>query len=136
MGRGMGIPGMGIPGMGGGRRGGGGGGAQQGQSFQGIVRWESAKPILDALKQPPPEGFTDQYVISVGGIPLDAGNRRRYQSQDDSSQPDQNALDRLKGATYLLPKDKSSRLSWSAASRLRERVLWFRQGYGHPSTRG
>jgi hypothetical protein len=97
--------GMGIPGMGGGRRGGGGGG-MPGQSFKGIVRWESAKPILDALKAPLPEGFTNHYVISVGGIPLDAGSRRRYQSQDDSSQSDQNTLDRLKGVTYLQPKDK------------------------------
>jgi hypothetical protein len=98
--------GMGIPGMGGSRRGGGGGGGMPGQSFKGIVRWESAKPVLDALKTPLPEGFADHYVISVGGIPLDAGSRRRYQSQDDNSQTDQNTLDRLKGVTYLQPKDK------------------------------
>src|SRR5580692_3269941 len=65
MGRGMGMPpgypGMGYPGgMGGGRRGGGG---MPGQTFKGIVRWESAKPIRDALKDPLPEGFENQYVI-------------------------------------------------------------------------
>ncbi len=103
MGGGMGIPGMG----GGGRRRGGGGGAPPGQSYKAVIRWESAKPVLDALKTPLPEGFTNHYVISVGGIPLDAGNRRRSQSDDTStSQSNQNALDRLKGVTYLAPKDK------------------------------
>jgi hypothetical protein len=99
---GMGYPPMGYPGgMGGGRRGG-----MPGQSFKGIVRWESAKPVLDALKQPLPEGFANHYVISVGGIPLDGGNRTRSQSQDDNSQSDQNMLDRIKQATLLEPKDK------------------------------
>jgi len=111
MNRGMGGGGMGggIPGMGGGmgrRR--GGGGMPAGQSYKAVVRWESAKPVLDALKTPLPEGFTNHYVISVGGIPLDAGNRRQYQTSDDSSssQSIQNSLDRLKGVTYLAPKDK------------------------------
>ncbi|MGA3189860.1 MAG: hypothetical protein ABSF22_22360 [Bryobacteraceae bacterium] len=103
----MGIPGMGGGGMGGGMGGGrrSGGGAAPGPSYQAIVRWESAKPILDALKAPLPEGFTNHYVISVGGIPLDAGSRARSQSQDDNSS-DQDKLDRLKSATLLAPKDK------------------------------
>jgi hypothetical protein len=105
-GMGGGIGGVGIPGMGGGRRR-QGSQTPAGQSYKAVIRWESAKPILDALKTPLPEGFTNHYVISVGGIPLDAGNRRRYQSEDDnSSQSNQNALDRLKGVTYLAPKDK------------------------------
>jgi hypothetical protein len=104
---GLGFPGLGGGGLGGGgRRGGGGGGGAPGQTFKGIVRWESAKPILDALKKPLPEGFPNHYVISVGGIPLDAGSRRRNQSQDSSSQSDQDSLDRLKGVSYLEPKDK------------------------------
>ncbi len=44
-GMGGGRGGMGGPGMGGGRRGGG-----PSQAFQGTVRWESAKPVLEALK--------------------------------------------------------------------------------------
>ncbi len=105
---GMGGGGMGIPGMGGGMGRRRGGGMPAGQSYKAVVRWESAKPILDALKTPLPEGFSNHYVISVGGIPLDAGNRRQYQTSDDSgsSQSIQNALDRLKGVTYLAPKDK------------------------------
>jgi hypothetical protein len=107
-GGGGGRGGLGFPGLGGGGRrgGGGGGGGMPGQSFKGIVRWESAKPILDALKTPLPEGFANHYVISVGGIPLDAGSRRRNQSQDDGSQSVQNTLDRLKGVSYLEPKEK------------------------------
>ena len=104
---GGGIGGMGIPGMGGGGRRRGGGGQPQGQSYKVVVRWESAKPVLDALKTPLPEGFTNHYVISVGGLPLDASNRRRYNDEEStSSQSNQNALDRLKGTTYLAPKDK------------------------------
>jgi hypothetical protein len=112
-GNGMGRGGMGIPGMGGGMGGGGmgggrrgGGGGMPGQSYKAIIRWESAKPILDALKTPLPEGFTNHYVISVGGIPLNASNRSRSQSQDDNSQSDQDTLDRIKGLTLLAPKDK------------------------------
>jgi hypothetical protein len=61
------------------------------------------------------------YVISVGGIPLNAGSRSqsssqypsRYpsqyppqQQQDDSTESDQKLLDRMRGATLLEPKDK------------------------------
>src|ERR1700678_1666875 len=106
-GGGMGFPGggMGGGGMGGGRRGGGGGGTP-GQTYKGIVRWESAKPILDAFKKPLEETLANLYVISVGGVPLDAGSRMRSQSQDDSSQSDQDRLDRMKRVTLLQPKDK------------------------------
>jgi len=108
-GGGVGFPGGGIgfPGGGMGRRRGGGGG-MPGQSYKAVIRWESAQPILDALKKPLPKGLENHYVISVGGIPVDAGSRRRYQSggEDDSSQSNQDVLDRMKGVTYLQPKDK------------------------------
>jgi hypothetical protein len=83
--------------------------------------WESALPVRDALKEPLPEGFENMYVISVGGIPLNAGSRSqsssqypsRYpsqyppqQQQDDSPESDQKLLDRMRGATLLEPKDK------------------------------
>ena len=64
----IGIPGLGglnIPGMGRGRKGGGAASA-----YEGTVRWESARPILDAMKAPLPEAFEGRYVISVSGIPL------------------------------------------------------------------
>lgn len=55
-GPGMGGPGVGGPGMGGGRRRGGG----PAESFKGTVRWESAKPVLDALKTPLAEAFANR----------------------------------------------------------------------------
>jgi hypothetical protein len=108
MGQPGGYPGTGYPGMGGGMGGGrrGGGGGMPGPSYKGIVRWESAQPVRDALKESLPEGFANHYVISVGGIPLNAGSRTRSQSQDDNSQSDQDTLDRMKGVTLLQPKDK------------------------------
>jgi hypothetical protein len=105
-----GMGGMGGGGMGGmGRRGGMGrnpGG--MGQSFKGTVRWESARPVLDALRNPIPKEFGDRYVISVSGIPVNAGRRRQYQTQDDegSQQSTQDMLDRLKQVTFLEPKGR------------------------------
>jgi hypothetical protein len=99
-GGGGGIPGIG--GMGGGRRRGGG---MPTQGYKGTVRWESAKPILDALKTPIPEAFANHYVISVSGLPLNDFGRRQTQSQDPN-QSTQDMLDHLKGFTFLQPKDK------------------------------
>jgi len=119
---GMGIPGIGgigMPrgGMGGGRNRGGGYPPRQGGGAgfeKGTVRWESAAPVLAALKTPLPEAFANHYVISVSGIPLrdrrrnsqtsqtgDDDNRQSQQSQDDS-------LDNLKQLTNLEPKGKSN----------------------------
>ncbi len=101
--------GMGGRGRGGGGRGGGRGG---GQPVKGMVRWESAKPILEALKTKLPDSFADHYVISVSGFPMMSG-RRRWQGQGgDEGEGQQNApspqemLDRLKSFTSLEPKDK------------------------------
>jgi hypothetical protein len=99
---GIGIPGLGglnLPGMGRGRKGGG-----ASSPYEGTVRWESARPILDAMKAPLPEAFAGRYVISVNGIPLmdshttvlgeeeDAETVRRHELED---------LDRLKGLSSL-----------------------------------
>jgi hypothetical protein len=108
---GLGIPGMGGGGMGGGGMGGGRGrgrGGRSAPSLNGTVRWESAKPILEALKTPLPEAFADRYVISVSGFPLDSGRHQRSQEGTDgnSSQSTEDMLDRLKGLTYLEPKGR------------------------------
>jgi hypothetical protein len=93
------IPGIGGGGgMGGGRRGQGGGGAPV-QSFKGTIRWESAKPMLDAMRSKVPEAFTSHYVIGVSGIPLSGSYQR---SEDDSD----SAVDRLKGVTFLEVRGK------------------------------
>ena len=107
MGRMGGMGGMGG-GMGG--RGGRGGRSNPMQQTKGTVRWESAKPVQEALKTTLPEAFAGHYVISVSGFPLTLGGR--YGSQDgttsDSNQASQDTLDRIKSFTTLTPKDKRS----------------------------
>src|ERR1035437_3141734 len=69
--------GIGIPGIGGmGRGRGNSGGSPRGGAVspcEGTVRWESARPVLDAMKSPLPEAFEGRYVICVSGIPLMGG---------------------------------------------------------------
>ncbi len=76
------------------------------QTYKGVIRWQSAKVILDVVKTPLPKEFTNYYVISVGGIPVNAGQQGRYQSTEDSSQSNEYLLDRIKNLTFLEPKDK------------------------------
>ena len=105
---GVGIPGIG--GIGGGRR--NGGGPSRGgdaSSYEGTVRWDSARPILDAMKSPLPEAFEGRYVISVSGIPLMGGRSTSNGEDDDSTasrRQEQDDLDRLKGLSSLQPKGK------------------------------
>jgi hypothetical protein len=104
---GMGGPGgMGGGGMGGGGRGRRGGGPSQ--AFQGTVRWESAKPILDAIKAPLPDTFANHYVIGVSGFPMMSGRPRSEDddNRDSSAQASEARLDNLKSLTFLKPKDK------------------------------
>jgi hypothetical protein len=109
----IGIPGIGGIGMGGGGRRmggnqGGGRGQQRGALYKGTVRWESAKPVLDALKTPLPDAFANHYVIAVIGFPLPAGPRR-YQDEQDDNPPRRShddTLDNLKQFTTLQPKGK------------------------------
>jgi hypothetical protein len=115
-----GYPGGGMPriGIGGRNRGGMGGGRGRGQgqesnlsTYKGTVRWESAQPILDALKTPLPDAFANHYVISVVDFPLLTQNRRQSQDDDAASvgttpPDDKKTMDDLKQATTLQPKDK------------------------------
>jgi hypothetical protein len=97
---------------GGGGRGGQGNGSNL-STYKGTVRWESAQPILDALKTPLPDAFANHYVISVIDFPLLSDRRRQDTDQDSGSgssntqqQDDQKMLDDLKQFTSLQPKDK------------------------------
>ncbi len=127
-------PGMGYPGAGGGRVGGmgipsagGGGGMGRGgmgsgrsrggpselpMQFSGIVRWESAKPIREALKTALPESLGSDFVISVSGIPILGNGRLRSDDGDTptavSKKPSEDALEQIKNLTYLEPKGKSA----------------------------
>jgi hypothetical protein len=60
------------------------------------VLWESARPVMDAVKKSLPGTFEDRYVISVRGSLL----TRTRAAVDDAK------LDILKPATVLQPNDK------------------------------
>jgi hypothetical protein len=105
----------GYPGGGGmGGRGGNPGGRHGEQMpvmYHATIRWESAKPIQEALKAPLPEGLTNAYVISVSGVPV-LENERQRTDDDNESQVSkglsEEVLDRIKNLTYLEPKGKSA----------------------------
>jgi hypothetical protein len=104
-GPGVGIGGIGIGmprgRMGGGYPGGGyprGGGGGAVTTYKGTVRWESAQPILDAVKSPLPEAFANHYVIGVRDIPL-IEDRRQTQNQSQTQNPDDNDGDTPKLST-------------------------------------
>ena len=113
-GGGMGDPGigggrgMGYPGMGGGMGRGRGRARGMPMQYQTVVRWMSAKPLQAIYKKPLPESMADDYVISVSGIPLGSGRGRQYGDEDrtDSNDSRADALERIKGLTYLEPKGK------------------------------
>jgi hypothetical protein len=65
--------------------------------FEVIVRWDSAKPVLEALKTPLAEVFANHYVISVSGIPTAYATAR-------TSKDDESGVDRMKSQTYLEAK--------------------------------
>jgi hypothetical protein len=108
---GLGIPGvgLGIPGIGGGYPGGGNrrGGQRQPGEYQarGTVLWESAEPVMQALKPEFPEEFADHYVIALTGIPWPPRNSR---ADEDDDRYEQGALDDLKSVTYLKPERGSA----------------------------
>jgi hypothetical protein len=110
--------GMGYPGGGGmGGRGGGGGGRRGGEgsdmplAYRATVRWESAKPVQEALKTPLPEGLAGAYVISVSGVPVLAQGHQHSDDGDNETAVSKGlsdeVLDRIKNLTFLEPKGKS-----------------------------
>jgi len=86
-------------------RGGGGGGRRGGTtSYKGIVRWESAAPILAAMKAPLPEQFAEHYVISVTGLPLFGAAINQANGEEPQRRPtEDDAYDKLKQFTRLEP---------------------------------
>jgi hypothetical protein len=104
-GGGIGNPGggIGMPGGIGGRRGGQGGNPADSIPIQGIdvtVRWESAKPVLEALKTSLPSEFADHYVIGVNGLSNSVSSAGKDKEDD--------MLDRLKGSAFLQAKGKEA----------------------------
>jgi hypothetical protein len=98
-----GIGGLPIPGLGGKGRGRGNGGGVA-SPYEGTVRWESARPILEAMKSPLPEAFKGRYVISVSGIPLLRERSMGPVDEDDSTasrRHEKEDIDRLKDLSSL-----------------------------------
>jgi len=108
-GGGTGYP-VGSRGSGGGGRRGGGAGPMP-LSYTATVRWESAKPVQEALKTPLPEGLVGAYVISVSGVPILASSRQHSDDPDNQTTVSKGlsdeVLERIKNLTYLEPKGKS-----------------------------
>ena len=74
--------------------------------YRGIVRWESAKPVLEAMKADLPGEFANHYVISVSGIPSSSSRSLPNAEQTDaesraSQRESEGVLERIKGLTYL-----------------------------------
>jgi hypothetical protein len=102
---GLGIPGVGIPGVGGYPGGGGGwpggGGGRRPGAYQvrGTVLWQSAQPVMEAVKPEFPEEFADHLVIALVGFSFPPRNDNRDEDE---------ALDGLKSDTYLRPEHGDS----------------------------
>ena len=79
-------------------------------SYTATVRWESAKPVQDALKTPLPEGLAGAYVISVSGVPVVQPGRQHSDDGDTDTTVSKGlsseVLERIKDLTYLEPKGK------------------------------
>ena len=69
-----------------------------------IVRWESARPILDAFKANGGEDFDTHYVLSVSNLIL--GARRPPGRAGDTEHEE--ALDRMQNGALLLVKGKDT----------------------------
>lgn len=81
----------------------GGRGGLRSASVTVTVRWESAQPVLDALKATLPPEFLGHYVVSVTNLPF-AGSRRGGRSQTD---PD-DTLERLQNGATLQAKGRDA----------------------------
>jgi hypothetical protein len=81
--------------------GGGKGMGQRRVSSACIVRWESAQPILDALRAPLPADFDGHHVVSVTNLPTAV----RRTSRGDLTAAD-DSLDRIQSGTTLQVKGR------------------------------
>jgi hypothetical protein len=111
---GLGIPGIGgigLPGSTGTGRPRNTGGSPRGgatSAFEATVRWESALPILDAMKSSLPEAFEGHYVISVTGIAILTNDRTEDDDDTASRRREREDLDRLKSLSALQLKGKDT----------------------------
>ena len=72
--------------------------------YSGVVRWESAKPVLEAMKASLPRNFSNHYVISVSGLPSPRNTRpvEGTGAEVRAAQRENEAVfERIKSLTYL-----------------------------------
>jgi hypothetical protein len=109
-GRGEMRPPDGGPPMGGADRGPGPGmgGPMGPPEFKATVRWESALPVQDALKQKLPQEYVGYYVIAVQGLPQMRRPpvRREGGPQMDEDQMRKRMMERMKDNTLLARQGK------------------------------
>jgi hypothetical protein len=94
---------------------GSGGGRTPGKQPDVVVTWESAQPLLDALKYPIPEEFAGHYMLGVSNLPITVqGGRlpRNGRAPSPAGPPggvdQQEILDWLKNGASLNVKTKES----------------------------
>lgn len=92
-----------------------GGGRTPGKLPDVIVTWESAQPMLDALKYPIPEEFAGHYMLGVSNLPITVqGGRlpRNGRAASPTAAPggvdQQEILDWLRNGASLRVKSKES----------------------------
>jgi hypothetical protein len=120
------IGGGNTGGMEGGGRGGRGGGDTAGppgvEGPEVVIRWENAKPLLDATKLKLPPALDNHYAVSITGLPPEmiaafgrGGGRGRLVREGQTPQPDASEdpaarqkamIDRIKAAASLTVKGK------------------------------
>ncbi|MDE3195861.1 MAG: hypothetical protein KGN84_05935 [Acidobacteriota bacterium] len=71
-----------------------------------LVRWESAKPIRDALLVPIPRDFAGRYVLSVSNVPPEAMLGEKRLSPGAPPIPLQSFLENLQAAATLEAQGK------------------------------
>ena len=92
-----GTPGIDMPDALGGRR------SEEGipiSAMAATVRWESAQPVIDALRTKLPPAFADRYVIGISGVPALQGR--------DFLPGDEAMVERFKAGARLKGKGKDS----------------------------
>lgn len=87
----------------GGPTGGRGGGSRRSQFDTIIVRWESAQPILDALRAPLAGDFAGHYVLSVTNLPFGSAPRGGR-----GGEAAEELLERLQAGATLQAKGKET----------------------------
>jgi hypothetical protein len=125
----LGTAGDSVSSIGGSAEGGGGGGGRGGRGDMGassgpapvegpevVIRWENAKPLLDATKLVLPPALENHYAISITGVPPEmiaafgrGGGRGhlRRESEGDAPAPQPEAIiDKIKAGATLTAKGK------------------------------